>query len=366
MACTFSERLAPCSFAAGPAMLPREVLAQIREELPDWHGSGFSLLEQSFTGTAFKQLMADTEQDLRALLAIPHNYRVLFMQGGASAQFGLLPLNLLEPGQSADYLESGLWAHKAIGEARRHAPVNVVASGAAGGFTALPPVARWRCNPHAGYCHITSNETGNGLQMPDFPELPVQLVADVTSDFLTRPIPVERFGLIYASAQKNLGVAGLCLVIVREDLLRPPRRGLPSAFSYQVQAMQQSRFNTPPTFALYVAGLMLRWIIRQGGLTVMATRAREKSRRLYECLDSHDFYRCPQVAVDRSTINVCFQLENPGLLDDFFHQAARNGLHDLQGHSAVGGIRASLYNAVEMAAVERLVHFMNDFAHHHG
>src|SRR5690606_7236789 len=272
----------------------------------------------------------------------------------------------LEPGQSADYLESGLWAHKAIGEARRHAPVNVVASGAAGGFKALPPVARWRCNPHAGYYHITSNETGNGLQMQDFPELPVPLVADMTSDFLTRPIPVERFGLIYASAQKNLGVAGLCLVIVREDLLRPPRRGLPSAFSYQVQAMQQSRFNTPPTFALYVAGLMLRWIIRQDGLTVMAARAREKSRRLYECLDSHDFYRCPQVAADRSTINVCFQLENPGLLDDFFHQAARNGLHDLQGHSAVGGVRASLYNAVEMTAVERLVRFMNDFAHHHG
>ena len=366
MACISSESPERYSFAAGPAMLPGAVMAQIQEELPDWNRNGFSVLEQPFTSAAFKQLMAETEQNLRMLLSIPHNYRVLFLHGGASAQFGLVPLNLLRPGQSADYLESGHWARKAIVEARRHAPINIIASGSAQDFTALPATEDWQCNPNAGYCHITSNETGNGLQMPHFPELSVPLVADMTSDLLTRPIPVERFGLIYASAQKNVGVAGLCLLILRDDLLQAPPRGLPAAFSYAVQAEQQSRFNTPPTFALYVAGLMLRWIDDQGGVSAMAARAREKSRRLYRCIDAGTFYRCRQRVADRSTVNVCFDLADPRLLKPFLADAERYGLFHLQGHCDVGGVRASLYNAMPLAGVDRLVTFMQAFESRHG
>ncbi|WP_417260906.1 3-phosphoserine/phosphohydroxythreonine transaminase [Celeribacter sp.] len=365
MACISSES-ERYSFAAGPAMLPGAVLAQIQDEMPDWNRSGFSMLEQPFTSSAFKQLMAETEQDLRTLLSIPQNYRVLFVQGGASAQFGLVPLNLLRPGQSADYLESGHWARKAIVEARRHAPVSVIASGSTQNFTALPATEDWQFDPNAGYCHITSNETGNGLQLPHFPELSVPLVADMTSDFLTRSIPVERFGLIYASAQKNLGVAGLCLLIVRDDLLQPPRPSLPSALSYAIQAEQQSRFNTPPTFALYVANLMLRWIKHQGGLAAMAAATERKSRRLYACIDHSGLYCCRQPVADRSKVNVCFEFRDPRLLSAFLSEAERSGLHHLAGHAAVGGIRASLYNAMPLAGVDRLVDFMTRFERIHG
>lgn len=366
MACTFSKTRERYSFAAGPARLPGEVLEQIQAELPNWANSGFSVLEQPFTSPAFQQLMHDTEQDLRALLAIPSHYRVLFLQGGASAQFALLPLNLLQPGQSADYVESGHWARKAIAEARRHAPVRVIATGAQHGFSALPAVETWQLDPNAGYCHLTSNETGDGLQWQDFPALSVPLVADMTSDFLTRPVPVERFGVIYASAQKNLGVAGLCLLIVRDDLLRAPPPGLPGVFSYALQAEQQSRLNTPPTFALYVASLMLRWIDRQGGLAAMAAATREKSRRLYTCIDRSDLYRCAQSVEDRSTVNVCFQLRDPRLLESFLAEAARCGLHHLAGHAAIGGVRASLYNAMPLEGVSRLTAFMTHFERIHG
>lgn len=354
------------NFAAGPSMLPAEVLAQIRDELPDWQGNGMSLLELPFTGAPFKNLMQRAEDDLRQLLGLPANYRVLFMQGGASAQFGLLPLNLLEPGQSADYLESGHWAHKAVTEARRHAPARVIASGAAEGFRALPPPSQWQLDAEAGYCHITSNETGNGLQLHDFPATPVPLVADMTSDLLTRPLPVERFGLIYASTQKNLGVAGLCLVIIRDDLLRPPRAGLPNVFSYALQAEQQSRINTPPTFALYCAALMLRWIIDRGGLPAMAEACRQRSERLYGFIDASSLYHCPVRPNDRSRINACFQLRQPELLPRFFSAAEQAGLHHLQGHAAVGGVRASLYNAMPKAGVARLLAFMADFEANHG
>ena len=366
MACTFSERPDHYNFAAGPSTLPAEVLAQIRDQLPDWRGSGCSVMEQPFTAAPFKQLMAEVENDLRTLLDIPEPYRVLFMQGGASAQFGLLPINLLQPGQSADYLETGHWARKAITEARRHAAIRIVASGQPTDFTSLPVLDHWRLDPQAGYCHVTSNETGNGLQMQDFPDLQVPLVADMTSDLLTRPVPVERFGLIYAAAQKNLGVAGLCLVIVRADLLRAPAPGLPSAFSYAVLAEQQSRFNTPPTFAIHVAGLMLRWIARQGGLAAMAVNAWNRSQLLYRHIDQSGFYQCPQEDADRSRVNVCFRLSDARLLDTFIDEAARNGLHNLAGHSNVGGIRASLYNAMPLAGAQRLLDFMKEFEARHG
>ncbi len=366
MACICSERSGHYNFAAGPAMLPSEVLAQIREEMLDWRGSGFSILEQPFTGAAFRQLMAETEADLRALLAIPSNYRVLFMQGGASAQFGLLPLNLLRPGQGADYLESGHWARKAIAEGRRHAPVNIIASAADQNFTALSSPEHWQLDPLAGYCHITSNETANGLQLQAFPVLPVPLVVDMTSDFLTRPVPVERFGAIYASTQKNLGAAGLCVVIVRDDLLQAPPAGLPAAFSYAVQAEQQSRLNTPPTFTLYVAALMLRWIKQRGGTEAMALAARRRSTQLYRYIDGSDFYHCPQKIQDRSSINVCFRLTDAGLTDIFLAQAEQRSLTHLRGHAAIGGVRASLYNAMPLSGVQQLVDFMADFERHHG
>lgn len=354
------------NFSAGPAMLPAEVLGQIREELPDWQGSGLSLLEQPFTGVPFKALMRQAEEDLRELLAIPSNYRVLFMHGGATCQFGLLPLNLLAPGQTADYLESGYWASKAIAEARRHGPVNLVASGASNRFRAIPPPEQWRLDPRAGYCHITSNETANGLQLQDFPALSVPLVADMSSDFVTRPLPIERFGLIYASAQKNLGVAGLCLVIVRDDLLKTPRPGLPSPFSYSLQAEQHSRLCTPPSFALYCAALMLRWTLRQGGLTAISSSNGRKSELLYHCIDASDLYHCPQHPAQRSPINICFQLREARLLPLFLAEAEHAGLHNLQGHAAVDGVRASLYNAMPLAGVKRLVTFMQDFQRQHG
>ncbi|WP_324730523.1 3-phosphoserine/phosphohydroxythreonine transaminase [Pseudomonas paeninsulae] len=354
------------NFAAGPAMLPSAVLAQIREELPDWQASGLSVLEQPFTGSPFKGLMHQAEQGLRELLGIPPNYRVLFMHGGATCQFGLLPLNLLAPGQSADYLESGYWATKAIAEARRHAPLNIVASGAGHGFRATPPLEQWRLDPQAGYCHITSNETANGLQLQHFPELSVPLVADMSSDFLTRPLPIERFGLIYASAQKNLGVAGLCLLIVRDDLLKAPRAGLPSPFSYALQAEQQSRLCTPPTFALYCAALMLRWTGQQGGLKAMARASLHKSRLLYQHIDASDLYHCRQRPADRSAINACFHLHDERLLPVFLREAELAGLLNLQGHAAVGGVRASLYNAMPLAGVEHLLAFMGDFERRHG
>jgi phosphoserine aminotransferase len=354
------------NFAAGPAMLPPAVLAQIQDELPDWQGSGLSVLEQPFTGAPFKGLMQQAEEDLRALLALPPNYRVLFLHGGASCQFALLPLNLLVPGQSADYLESGHWATKAITEARRHTLLNIIASGHGNGFTALPEPGEWRLDPRAGYCHVTSNETANGLQLQHFPEPQAPLVADMTSDFLTRPLPVERFGLIYASAQKNLGVAGLCLLIVRDDLLRPPRAGLPSPFSYALQAEQQSRQCTPPSFALYCAALMLRWIGRQGGLDAMARASRQKSQLLYRAIDASGFYHCHQRVADRSPITLCFQLTEQRLLPRFLAEAERAGLFNLQGHSAVGGVRASLYNAMPLAGAERLRGFMHDFERRYG
>lgn len=369
MACIFFKEPTQAetyNFAAGPAMLPKAVVEQIRQELPDWQGSGQSILEQPFTSDAFKVLMGQTEADLRQLLAIPVNYRVLFLQGGASAQFALLPLNLLAPGQCADYLESGHWSRKAIAEARRHAPVNVIASGASNDFQAIPARHQWRLDPRAGYCHVTSNETANGLQLQHFPELTVPLVADMTSDFLTHPLPVERFGVIYASAQKNLGVAGLCLVIIRDDLLKPARAGLPSPFSYALQARQQSRLNTPPTFALYCMALMLRWIRDQGGLEHMAAAGLEKSARLYDFIDASRLYICRQRMDDRSRINLCFHLTDDRLLEPFLAQAEREGLHNLRGHAAVGGIRASLYNAMPQAGVERLRGFMAEFERRHG
>lgn len=350
------------NFAAGPGMLPREVLQQARDELMDWQHSGMSVLEMPFTSEAYRAIEQQALRDLAELLDLPAHYRILFLQGGASAQFALLPLNLLPPGGRADYLDTGHWSRKAIAEGRRHARVRVAASGAAHGYRRIPPFAEWRLDPRAGYCHLTSNETADGLAytwLPDTGEVP--LVADMTSDFLSRPVPVERFGMIYAGAQKNIGPTGLTIVIIRDDLLRPARPQTPTLFSYREQACCEGRLNTPLTYAVYLAGLTFRWLRRQGGLGAMAVRNRRKSDRLYAAIDASALYVCRQQAADRSCMNVCFELADPGLTAEFLAQATAQGLLHLHGHPAVGGVRASLYNAMPEAGVEALIRFMQAF-----
>jgi len=347
------------NFASGPSTLPPQVRAALSRDVADWQNSGFSALELPFTGKAFSDILAQAEHDLRALLDLPASYRVLFLQGGASAQFALLPMNLLGRASHCDYVESGYWSHRAVEEASAWCRVRVIA---AGDGTCLPAAASWDRSSDAAYCHFTSNETADGLQFHDLPEASdVPLVSDMTADFLTRPIPVERFGLIYASAQKNLGAAGLTIVVVREDLLGRARRGTPAPFDYTRQASAKSKVNTPPTFAVLVASRMLGWLLENGGLKAAAMRNRRKSEKLYAAIDGGDFYRCPVSPADRSSINVCFRLPDAALEVLFLEEAEANGLFHLRGHPKVGGIRASLYNAVPEVAVDALTRFMSDF-----
>jgi phosphoserine aminotransferase len=350
------------NFAAGPAVMPRPVLEAARDELLDWRGRGHSVWELPFTGADYKRIAAEAQADLRALLNIPADYEVLFMHGGASAQFSVVPLNLLDADGTADYVMTGHWAKKAIVEARRFGAVSVVAEGPEG-FTALPARESWKLNPDADYCHITANETGDGLEYhwtPETGETP--LVADMTSNILSRPFDVSRYGLIYAGAQKNIGPAGLCVVIVRRDLVGRARRATPSVFDYQVQIDTDGRFNTPLTYAVYLAGLVFDWLKAEGGVAAMARAAERKSGKLYRAIDGGDFYHCPVAIADRSRMNVCFGLAEPSLEPLFLTEAEAHGLVNLKGHAAIGGIRASLYNAMPEAGVDALVEFMADFA----
>ncbi|MBX5455194.1 MAG: 3-phosphoserine/phosphohydroxythreonine transaminase [Acidobacteriia bacterium] len=350
------------SFATGAGSLPAEVLAEIREGLVSWRGSGLSVLELPFTGAKFQTILAEAEQDLRDLLDIPASYRVLFLQGGAFAQFRLVPLNLLRAGESASYVETGYWSARAMAEARALCPVVV----AARARKAVPPFAEWRIPPDAAYCHITTNETAEGVQFHEIPVLSrTPLVADMTADLLTGPLDIRRFGLIYASAQKNLGAAGLTLVIVREDLLGRGQDVVPAPLDYTRQARAGNRINTPPTFAIYVAGLMLKWLKRQGGLNVIAERNRRKAAKLYAAIETGGFYHCPVPPPHRSSVTVCFHLPDAVQEAAFLEAAAQAGLLNLQGHPAVGGIRAALYNGVTEAAVDALVAFMAEFAAKH-
>ena len=356
------------NFSAGPAMLPRPVLARIREELPDYAGSGQSVLELSFSGTHYRDIAARAEQALRALLSIPSDHAVLFLQGGASAQFALLPLNLLGEHEVADYVESGYWSAKCIAEARRFCRVNVAASGAGTGFDRVPEPAAWSASPGAAYLHITANETANGLEYPWTPvRLRTPLVADVSSSFLTRPLELADYGAIYASAQKNIGPAGLTVVIVDRTLFARERPATPAVFSYRRQAEAGSSLNTPPSFAVYVAGLVFDWIAAQGGLEAMEAASRDKSERVYRAIDdSGGFYRCPVLPPFRSRVNVCFRLRDDTLTQAFVAQARAAGLENLAGHSKVGGLRASLYNAMPIAGAQALAAFMRDFAQRYG
>jgi phosphoserine aminotransferase len=356
------------NFAAGPATLPVEVLEQVRDELLDWQGSGASVMEVSHRGKAFMAVAQQSAALLRELLGVPPQYRVLFLQGGATGQFAAVPLNLATAESTVDYIDTGHWSQKALREARRYtARVNIAADEAASKYTTVPTPQALRLTPGAAYVHYTPNETIGGVEFPYVPETgSVPLVADMSSTLLSRPLDVRQFGLIYAGAQKNIGPAGLVVVIVREELTGRARPGTPAVWDYHAMAQEGSLLNTPATFAWYVAGLVLRWLKAQGGLAAMGAHNRAKAQLLYETIDSSGFYRNP-VAIDcRSWMNVPFTLREPQLDASFLTQARAAGLVNLEGHRSVGGMRASIYNAMPLAGVQALVDFMADFARRHG
>ncbi len=351
----------PYNFSPGPATLPLEVLQQAREELLDWNGSGMSVMEISHRGAPFMRVAAEAEEDLRELMAVPSNYKVLFMQGGASAQFAIVPLNLTTAASAADYIDTGHWSKKALAEAKRYCTVNV-AGDAGGDYRRVPPQSELKLNPHAAYAHFTPNETIGGVEFGYVPQTGgVPLVADMSSNILSQPIDVSRYGLIYAGAQKNIGPSGLTVVIVNQDLIGRARRETPSLFDYKAVADEHSLLNTPPTFAWYVAGLVFKWLKRNGGVAAMAERNRAKARLLYAAIDGSSLYRNAVPVDSRSRMNVTFILRKPELDAPFIEQAAAAGLANLKGHRVLGGMRASLYNAMPLAGVEALTEFMREF-----
>jgi phosphoserine aminotransferase len=357
----------PFNFSPGPAALPEPVLRQAAAEMLDWHGSGVSVMEMSHRGKEFMSIYHEALALLRELLAVPADYKILFLQGGAIGQNAIVPMNLLRGKTRADYIDTGDWAKRSIAEAAHFCKVNVAASGEANGFTAIPPRAEWRLDPEAAYVHICSNETIIGLEYHWTPDTgAVPLVADMSSDVLSRPLDVSRYGLIYAGAQKNIGPAGLTLVIVREELLGGALPTTPSAFDYTIQAANDSMINTPPTYAIYLAGLVFAWIKSGGGLAAMAERNRAKADLLYGCLDASHFYSHRIAAPDRSLMNVTFHLPDPALDAPFLDGAKVAGLLALKGHRVVGGMRASIYNAMPIEGVRALVSYMQDFALRHG
>jgi phosphoserine aminotransferase len=355
------------NFSAGPAILPEPVLRQAAEEMLDWHGSGMSVMEMSHRGKAFIGIHAQAEADLRELMAIPANYKVLFLQGGAAAQFSVVPMNLLRGKTTADYVNTGQWSKKAIGEAKKYCKVNIAASSENVNYTCAPRQEQWKLDPQAAYVHYTSNETIGGVEFHWIPDAgAVPLVADMSSHILSRPLDVSRYGLIYAGAQKNIGPAGLTLVIVRDDLIGQALPATPSIFDYKVQAENDSMYNTPPTYAVYIAGLVFQWLKKAGGLAKMEEVNIAKARLLYDYLDQTEFYHSPVAREDRSRMNIPFTLRNKALDEAFLKEATRNGLTELKGHRSVGGMRASIYNAMPRAGVEALVAFMREFERAHG
>jgi phosphoserine aminotransferase len=354
------------NFAAGPATLPLTVLEQAQAELTDWRGSGTSVMEVSHRGKAFLAVATEAEADLRELLAIPANYKVLFLQGGAAGQFSAIPMNLTTADSVVDYVNTGSWSKKALGEARHYCRVNVAADAAESRYTTVPPQSQWQITSAAAYLHYTSNETIGGVEFPFIPTSDVPLVADMSSTILSRPLDVSRFGLIYAGAQKNIGPSGLVIVIVREDLLGRARPDTPLVWNYAGMAAEGSMTNTPPTFSWYVAGLVFKWLKREGGLAAMAERNRAKAQLLYRTIDESGFYRNPVAKPCRSWMNVPFLLPNEQLDKVFLSESAAAGLVNLAGHRSVGGMRASIYNAMPIEGVQALVDFMGDFARRHG
>lgn len=354
------------NFSPGPAVLPEEVLQQAREEMLDWRGAGMSVMEMSHRGKEFISIAEQAEADLRELLAVPKNYKVLFLQGGATGQFAAIPMNLTTPECVVDYVNTGAWSKKAIGEAKRYANVNVAAD-AGEPYTSIPDASTWKRTRAAAYLHYTPNETIGGVEFHFVPESEdVPLVADMSSTILSRPIDVSKFAAIYAGAQKNIGPAGLTLVVIRDDLLGRARAGTPAFLDFAAMAKEGSMLNTPPTFAWYMAGLVFQWLKRQGGLSRMGELNRAKAQKLYGTIDSSSFYRNPVAKNARSWMNVPFTLAKPELDKTFVAAAREAGLVALEGHRSVGGMRASLYNAMPMAGVDALVSFMKEFERKHG
>lgn len=350
------------NFSAGPAMLPETVLKQAQAELPDWHGSGASIMEMSHRGKEFVSVAAEAERDVRDLLGVPGNYKVLFLQGGASTQFATIPMNILRGKSKADYILTGAWGKKAISEAKKYCAVNVAASSESDNFTSIPAFENWMLSQDAAYVHYTPNETIGGVEFHWVPKTgEVPLVADFSSTILSRPIDVSRYGIIYAGAQKNIGPAGLTLVIVRDDLIGNVLPITPSVYDYAKQAEADSMLNTPPTYAVYIAGLVFKWLKKLGGLDAMGEINRRKAGKLYAVIDGSGFYHNPVEKTSRSWMNVPFVLANQDLDKDFLAGAAKAGLTTLEGHRSVGGMRASIYNAMPEAGVDALIDFMADF-----
>ncbi|BBM04208.1 3-phosphoserine/phosphohydroxythreonine transaminase [Microbulbifer sp. GL-2] len=350
------------NFCAGPAALPEPVLQQAQRELLDWSGLGCSVMEVSHRSPEFVQVAERAEQDLRDLLNVPGNYKVLFLQGGATGQFSAVPWNLLGAGsKKADFIHSGQWAAKAIREARRYGEVNVIASSEDRNFSYAPSADSWQQSRDVAYLHYTPNETIGGVEFDYVPEVDCPLVADMSSNILSQPIPVEKFGVIYAGAQKNIGPSGIAVALVRDDLLDRALENIPRSLSWKVAANAGSMDNTPPTFAWYLSGLVFQWLKAQGGVEAMAIQADLKSKMLYEFLDNSAFYSSPVEVGSRSRMNVPFVLADAGLDKLFLEESEEAGLLSLKGHRSVGGMRASLYNAVPLEAVESLVAFMADF-----
>ena len=354
------------NFSAGPAALPLEVLEEAVAELYDYRGTGMSVMEMSHRSAQFIDIAQRAETDLRELLDVPSDYAVLFLQGGATAQFAAVPLNLLGDAVAADHVNTGAWAEKAISEAQRYCRANVVASSKATKFDRIPPRPEWKLDPSAAYVHIIGNETIGGVEYHEVPDVGnVPLVSDMSSTLLSRPIDVSRYGAIYAGAQKNIGPAGLVIVIVRRDLLGRARADTPSVLDWTLNAENDSMYNTPATYSWYIAGLVFRWIKRQGGLAVMAQRNRAKAQKLYRAIDSSNFYHCPVVERDRSLMNVTFTLADEAHDKAFLKGAEAAGMLNLKGHRSVGGMRASIYNAVPEAAVDALIEYMAAFETEH-
>ena len=355
------------NFSAGPAALPEPVLRQAAAEMLDWQGSGMSVMEMSHRGKEFMSIHAEALHLLRELLDVPANYKILFMQGGAIAENAIVPMNLLRGHTSADYIDTGEWSKRSIQEAGKYCTVNIAASSRASGYTHIPPRESWKLDPNAAYVHICANETIGGVEYHFTPEVgDVPLVADVSSNILSRPLDVSKYGLIYGGAQKNIGPAGLTIVIVRDDLLGRSLPVTPSAFDYREQAAADSMLNTPPTYAIYIAGLVFKWIKAQGGLAAMEAHNRAKAALLYDYLDSQDFYSAPVARDCRSLMNVPFKLRDAKLDEAFLKGAQARGLVQLKGHRVVGGMRASIYNAMPLEGVQTLVAYMKDFEKEHG
>ena len=354
------------NFSAGPAMLPVEVLERARDELLDWRGSGMSVMEMSHRDKEFMSIATQAEADLRELLTIPATYKVLFLQGGASLQFAMVPHNLMRGKGKADYIHTGSWSKKALSEAKLYGKINVAASSANTKLTTIPPQENWQLDPDAAYVHYTPNETIEGVEFHFIPDTgTIPLVADMSSTILSRPIDVTRYGIIYAGAQKNIGPAGLAIVIIREDLIGHAPADSPVMLNYKIHADNQSMYNTPPTYTWYIAGLVFAWLKEKGGLIAMAEINQRKAQKLYSYIDHSEFYKNPVELSCRSWMNIPFTLPNAEMDAEFLAGAKKRGLVTLKGHRSVGGMRASIYNAMPESGIDALIEYMQDFAAHH-